>query len=251
MNLRLLRWSLPMAAAFAFVTTSIAAIDDGLVLYYPFEGDGDALVDSSGNGFDGLLGSCIRSEDGLVGKALQFASRTDSASVSEDPALAATDGFTVSFWLMPTDLDFSGENRVCYKHDQFNIDLLRGEGRIEARSEGAWFGSSTAEQAVALGEWVHVVGTFSAETGTARFHNGQYVTGNSEVTSIDPNVAWWRLGDFGIGGYAGLMDEFRYYLRGMNEAEIMELYNAPMGGSTAVSPESSLASTWGGMKAGQ
>jgi hypothetical protein len=237
-----------LALVIAWTPMVLASVGSGVVLHYSFEGDGDVLIDESGNGFDGALDSAVRSNDGLIGKAIEFPNRETGANVAEDEGLTVTDGFTLSLWLKPSELDFDGENRVSYKHDQINMDLLHGKGRFEIRSDGGWLGTATAEVPVTIGEWVHIVGTFSPGAGSAMYHNAVWVTGNADVASIDANTAWWRLGNFGLGGFAGLMDELRFYHRGMTESEIQDLYDEGIK-STAVSPEGSLTMMWGGLKA--
>jgi hypothetical protein len=237
---------------FVIGSVAFAGPDDGLVLHYEFDGDGDVLVDSSGNGFDGTLGTAGRSAGGgLMGSgALELTSREGQrADWPADEGLVATGALTISVWVMPFELDLTGENRVIYRHNQFNLDLLWGQGRFDIRHEGAWPGTDPDVAApVAIGEWLHAVGIFDPATGNAMYHNGALVSVNETITSIEANNEWTALGDFGLGGYVGLMDSMRYYHRALSDAEIVEVMSVDGGATTAVSPKDSLTATWGELK---
>ncbi|MDP7620163.1 MAG: hypothetical protein QF652_07975 [Dehalococcoidia bacterium] len=248
MRNRSLWYAVSLTLVFAWTPMVLADVGEGLVLYYPFNGDGDVLIDESGNGFDGELNSAVRSDEGLSGGAIDFPDRETFSSIPAEEGLTVTAGFTLSLWLKPSDLDFDGENRVSYKHQQFNMDLLQGKGRFEIRSDGGWLGTAVAETPVTLGEWVHIVGTFSPSSGSAMYHNAVWVTGNDSITSIEPNTEWWKIGNFGLGGFGGLLDELRFYHRAMSEAEVRDLFEQGIA-TTAVSPEGSLTVAWGGLKA--
>ena len=50
-----------------FVSPVSADLEAGLLAHFGFEGDGDVLMDVTGNGNDGEIGSAERSDDGYQG----------------------------------------------------------------------------------------------------------------------------------------------------------------------------------------
>ena len=230
---------------FTLASVALAGIDDGLVLFYEFEGDGDVLIDSSGNGFDGKLSTASRTSDGLIGKGIEFTAPDQFADAAVDEGLVAKDAFTISVWVKPLALDPEGENRVTYKHDQFNLDLQHGRGRLEVRSGKRWWGTDAREQPlVALNEWLHMALTFSTASGAGMYHNGVRVAENLEVPSLDETNDYWRLGNLGHAAFVGIMDQHRWYHRAMTDSEVLELFEEPI----AVSPIGVLTTSWGKIK---
>ena len=230
---------------FTLASVAVASIDDGLVLLYEFEGDGDVLIDSSGNGFDGKLGTASRTDVGLLGKGIEFTAPDQFADAAVDEGLVAKDAFTISVWAKPLALDPEGENRVTYKHDQFNLDLQFGRGRLEVRSGKRWWGTEAREQPlVELNKWLHMALTFSTTSGAAMYHNGVRVAENLEVSSLDETNDYWRLGNLGHAAFVGIMDQHRWYHRAMTDSEVLELFEEPI----AVSPIGTLTTSWGNIK---
>ena len=119
------------------VSTASAALDDGLVAHYPFEGSDNTLEDASGMGNNGDIGSAQRVDDGKFGKAIRFANNTDSASAPGSESLTFEGDLTVAAWIHPEALstgdtwpDF--ENRVIFT-GQLNLDVLHAKGRFEIK----------------------------------------------------------------------------------------------------------------------
>jgi len=247
MRNRLSRYGLA-AALFALLSAGVADtadIDDGLVLHYEFEGDGDVLIDTTGNGFDGSLGTATRTDDGLIGKGIEFTSPDHYADAAIAEGLVATDAFTASVWAKPIELNPDGENRVIYKHDQFNLDLQYGRGRLEVHSGGRWHGTdATALLPVALDKWLHMALTYAPSVGASMYHNGTVVAANPDIPSLDATNDYWRIGNLGHAAFVGIVDELRWYHRRMSDVEVLELYQA----AAAVSPRGSLTTTWGKLK---
>ena len=112
-----------------------ADLDDGLVAYYPFEGSGQQFEVAGENSLDGNLQTAKRERQGKFGKGLLFANKNAQAQVPRSPVLVVKKDFSVAVWGFPTKLDFAGENRVVFT-DQYNLDLLRGGGRLDLFSGG-------------------------------------------------------------------------------------------------------------------
>lgn len=244
-----------IALAFWSSGTVLAATDfeEGLVLYYPFEGSGEEqITDISGEENHGEFKMAVRTKEGKFGKALEFATHHDGAEIPDSPSLLVEsegEGFTVSFWVYPIEwnVEGNGENRAVYRHMQYNVDFFRGGGRFHVQKNNAWPGINGAP-AMPLEEWVLVTATWSPKKGSTLYRNGLEIAAHPGMRGeIDENRQWTALGFFSPHeAYVGRMDDLRIYNRLLDEDEVEELFEfEPL---QAVSPEGSLAAMWGTVK---
>lgn len=226
-----------------------ADFDDGLVAYYPFEGNGQQFEDASENSLDGNLQTAKRERKGKFGKGVLFANKNAKAQVPRSPVLVVKKDFSVAVWVFPTKLDFAGENRVVFT-DQYNLDLLRGGGRLDLFSGGGWQGTGVGP-AQELETWHHLAGSFESQKKTGAFYvNGKLVsngkTASDQLAQIQSPL---RLGSCcGLAGFVGILDELRIYDRVLDDKEIEQLFGHNPG-AFSVSPVGSLSTTWGDLKA--
>ena len=225
-----------------------ADLDDGLVAYYPFEGSGQQFEDAGENSLDGNLQTAKRERQGKFGKGLLFANKNAQAQVPRSPVLVVKKDFSVAAWVFPTKLDFAGENRVVFT-DQYNLDLLRGGGRLDLFSGGGWQGTNVGP-ALELETWHHIAGTFESKEKTGAFYvNGKLVsngkTAADQLTQIQSPL---RLGSCcGLAGFVGILDELRIYDRALDDKEIEQLFGDNPG-AFSVSYVGTLSVTWGNLK---
>lgn len=229
-----------------------ADFEDGLVLYYPFEGHGNEIDDVSGENNHGKLHTAEREADGRWGRAIRFDEPSLGAEIPPSPSLLVEDGddgFTVSFWVYPEEFDFNGENRAIYRHQQYNVDLLVGRGRMEVRIGGAWKGTGLAPQ-LNTDEWHLVTAAWSPDDGSMLYRDGILATANAgAIGDIEEHAETTFLAFMlGLPGYVGRMDDLRIYNRPLDEDEVFELFDFEPG-AQAISPEGSLATTWGAVRA--
>ena len=222
-----------------------ADLEAGLLAHFNFEGDGDVLMDVTGNGNDGMIQTAERSDDGYQGgKCLRFADPDRKATIS-GAGLLVTNAFTVAVWVNLEDFDPEGENRLIYKHQQYNFDLLRGGGRLEIRAEGGWHGTAPAEP-LSLNEWHLVTATLDGQVST-HYIDGEVVGGNDGIPGpIEQNESDLWLGNIGLNSFVGCMDNLRVYNRALSADEVSSLFLGSDG--EAVSPEGSLVTTWATIK---
>ena len=220
-----------------------ADFDDGLVAYYPFEGNGQQFEDASENSLDGNLQTAKRERKGKFGKGVLFANKNAKAQVPRSPVLVVKKDFSVAVWVFPTKLDFAGENRVVFT-DQYNLDLLRGGGRLDLFSGGGWQGTGVGP-AQELETWHHLAGSFESQKKTSAFYvNGKLVsngkTASDQLAQIQSPL---RLGSCcGLAGFVGILDELRIYDRVLDDKEIEQLFGHNPG-AFSVSPVGSLSTT--------
>ena len=230
-----------------------AALDDGLISHYEFEGDGNVLEDSAGDNA-GDLGSAVREDDGRFGKAIRFTENTNSASVPGSESLTFTGSFTIAAWIRPDVLGMGGEwpqfeNRLIFSN-QFNLDVLHGRGRFEVRNTSdapPWVGTAWKEEPLALGEWHLTVGTYNADENMISHYVNGSLDGTAEPEGVAVEQSPIRFGHMGIQCMVGSLDDVRFYGRAFSAEDVMKLYEYP----TSVSPDGSLVVTWGSLKNGR
>lgn len=229
-----------------WVSPVLAALEDGLVGYYQFEGNDDGLKDSSGNDNHGRIESAERTNDGKFGKAIRFKTNQQGAIIPRSDSLMVKDKeFTVAFWAYPEKFDLAGENRAIYKHQQYNVDLLHGGGRMEIRVANAWRGTGVGN-VMGVNEWHLIVCTVFEETGTY-YTDGVRQGQVQGIFKIDPFESDIQIGFMSLNSYVGAMDELRIYNRGFDENEVLELFELEPG-EQSVKPRNSITTTWGAIK---
>ena len=234
----------------ASVSLVSAALDDGLISHYEFEGDGNVLEDSVGNN-DGDIGSAVREDDGRFGKAIRFTDNTGKASVPGSESLTFTGSFTVTAWIRPDELGMGGEwpqfeNRLIFS-DQFNLDVLHGRGRFEVHNSvepPPWVGTPWKDEPLALGDWHHVLGTYNADENMISHYVNGTLDGTAQPEGVAVAQSPIRFGHMGIQGMVGSLDDVRFYGRAYSAEDVLMLVEYP----TSVSPKGSLVVTWGSLK---
>ncbi|OAD18767.1 LamG domain protein jellyroll fold domain protein [Candidatus Thiomargarita nelsonii] len=93
----------------------MADLNDGLVAYYPFDGNAQ---DESGNGNNGTVHGAILTEDrfGNVESAYRFDGTNSFIEVMDTPALRLNNtDFTVSAWVYETERNVSYQDAILTK----------------------------------------------------------------------------------------------------------------------------------------
>ena len=238
---------------FSISVMAQANFEDGLVVYYPFEGNGNVITDASGEGNHGDLLTAKREAEGKFGKALRFNAVMDGAETPDSASYLITktdEGFTCSYWVYPEKLDFSGENRAVFRRRQFNLDLLKGNGRLEVQVAGGW--AQSGEGPVLKQEKWHVVtGTWAPKNGSKLYRNGLLVSENpgaiGKIGEQGDNLYLGGIPKFQLNGFVGRLDEVRIYKRVLDEDEVFKLFELEPH-SQSVSAEGSLAMMWATLK---
>ncbi len=179
------------------ISSSVHAdLNDGLVAYYPFNGNAN---DESGNGNDGTVNGATLTEDrfGNVDSAYMFDGVNDYIVIPNSETLNSK-RITVSAWYFSTGtFGSTGANNVIihkpytshsYPHYQWHVG---GAARYS------------------IGEWHHIVGTFEPDN------------------SYDTDVFIGKHGNLSTELYhtLGIIDDIRIYNRVLSEEEIQELYS--------------------------
>jgi hypothetical protein len=219
---------------------------DGLVAYYPFNGNAN---DESGNGNNGTVYGATLTSDrfGNTDSAYSFDGLDDYIEVPNDPSLNPS-AVTVSAWFKTHSYGSPGWCNfptLIFKQSPKDVDntyyviaLLNDyQGwPIGCLSSGTWSVSGPnvyvwSQQPLPLDEWHHVVATMNS-TEVREYIDGQLQGVSSTGFPLDPGSRPLYIGYTGMfcGAYwNGLIDEVRIYNRALSEAEIEELYSESSG----------------------
>lgn len=215
-------------------TASSAAADsadDGLVAYYPFNGNAD---DESGNGYDGTVNGAALTVDrfGNADSAYLFDGVNDYIGLG-----SLGDFKSVSLWVRQ-------DTRVgidyYFGHDDFRLFGYSNQGRLLLHDDSGNGVNSYIRMDDQVGGWNHIVAINDGLDSKIYFNgtNASWVVDNLKtVMSNTANLGRWS------GGYhylAGALDEVRIYNRALSAQEILELYQGEPGTNTGwltVSPD--------------
>lgn len=220
-----------------------ADLDDGLVVYYPFEGNSN---DTSGNENNGIESGGVTYSTGIIGQAAEF----DGIDDFVEPSYGTlnSESFSLSFWLRTsagniddTSMVFGGRtgrtSSIIYVATEFE-----NKGDNEFFSQMMGFGGGERPEFdtninLTDNQW-HQVAITSDTSNYTLYVNGNLVASDSQTTSgnlTDQAV----IGDYSNQcadlpacscfeedhHFNGMLDEFRIYNRALSESEIQELYN--------------------------
>ena len=229
---------------FTFESTVPIPIDltDGLVAYYPLDGNAHDL---SGNNNNGVEYGGLSYTAGVSGQAARFDGEDDFVEVSNSSSLN-TDQITISAWIKPTDLshvDQTNLSMVINKEDQYEFAVIGGpvQGYDQIGELGYsfhtvgsfWYWHGT-DHIISLNQFSHVVISFDLNNIGKVFVNGVKVAEFDFVENLIKQDSCLRIGARGCIGwrnyepvsfFKGLIDEVRIYNRTLSDTEIQDLYS--------------------------
>ncbi len=222
---------------------------DGLVAYYPFDGD---AINHYGSANNGQPSNSVYFDDGLLGQAAIFGGVDNPGYIyiPNSAALQFSQGATYSAWFRVDDLvRMDGYGRRSTSH---------GGGTIFAKSHdrrGAAFSAHISNQGVGsagigvhqtsrwnqvgsypeaswvegkeIGDWTHVTFTLSSTTGTRIYLDGEISYGSTGPVPFggmnNEDLFIGKFSDFWYP-FIGAIDEVRIYNRALSESEVQALY---------------------------
>ncbi len=267
MRNKLLFTLLTLIVVVFFGSIANADLQDGLVVYYPFdETTGTDASDASKNKNDAeLLGSASwEPNGGKIDGALRL-DGTGSSAEDDDGAdyINGLDAFSVSVWVksdtVPHDrgifhgIDPGGGDIVfTLRYDSASWALAGGTNLIKAGISPTG-GDQRYESAsnVQTTEWQHLALTWSSDVQLSLYIDGELdephfksAATNGEISGASKFVIGRGAKDDGGTSWTGLIDDVRLYNRVLKENEIAELAT----GALAVEANGKLATVWGHLK---
>jgi uncharacterized protein (TIGR02145 family) len=211
--------------------TPITTLNNGLVAYYPFNGNAN---DESGNGNNGVVNGATLTTDrlGNSGKAYSFNGVDDQIEVSTTNGNFDNNSFSISFWLKtnqsggdPAIISRTNNTGSVYN----NFVIFENNGKSALNGSCVWtMGYQTTTQNTILGNnWKHVVAVSTPYTAAI------YVNGILAKTDTVNTPSYMNFANFPIrfgrskhpywGDYSGSLDDIRIYNRALTQAEITYL----------------------------
>lgn len=213
-------------------TTSGGLLTNGLVAYYPFNGNANDL---SSNGNNGQNNGAFLTSDRFnnSNKAYSFNGSNSSILVPHSTSLQPTGGLTLSAWVQLNSLN--NTSSILYKGPDTSAGCysLRYEPAFRTLDFQINFFdyipgpritvSSTAS--LTTYTWYNVIGTFDGSY--MKIYLNGYVEGTVNVSnSLGSNYEGMVIGNsFEGNGFNGTLDDIRIYNRALNESEIQQLYH--------------------------
>ena len=261
------------------VTSSVASLSipgvnsalwQGLVAYYPLNGNANDVVGTNNGSIQGGAGFT----NGVSGESLAFTNADAAvfipASTSLDVGKGA--GLTLSVWIKPTDIT-QGYPLFEWNHSNYfgywapwGVHFWCAPGQPTTGSAGPggpgqlyanildesynWHQLGSAGGVVNSNGFQHVVLTYDSSSGVATiYYNGQIVS-QANLGSFIPQTSYdlylgRRISDGGV--FSGLMDEAMVFSRALTASEVSELYlsEVPKIGPAIVSQPLSVTNTVG------
>lgn len=216
------------------VGTASADLNDGLVAYYPFNGNAN---DESGHGNNGTVYGATLTSDmfGNLNSAYLFDGIDDYINVGNSADFNFVAGVTFAAWINPSKLPYNQSpiidkwvNSMEDKHLYFLPNA-----KVRFYLFNCFNGENMdSNNTIPLNQWTFVTATYYGTTAKI-YLNGVLDSRKSvnrrcieNLTSnmyfgFNPERAWTQE----AVPFSGIIDEVRIYNRTLSESEIQELYN--------------------------
>ncbi|MCK9212400.1 MAG: carboxypeptidase regulatory-like domain-containing protein [Ignavibacteriaceae bacterium] len=213
----------------------------GLVAYYPFNGNAN---DESGNGNNGTVNGATLSSDrfGNANKAYSFNGTSNYIEVLDNPTLRFTNSFSISLWVSLTspyrlnyNMTLLGKSLGSTYRDSYTIytgywgagvrSTCTGSGTISGGEEGI-----TSTFGLEISTWYNTTWAFDKTSNQQSLYiNGNLIKSQSISYSIDYDNHPLAIGRGLLNGsfaefLDGKLDDIRIYNRALNATEIQQLY---------------------------
>jgi len=183
----------------------------------------------------GALTNMDASTDWVSGKfnnALDFDGNNDHVVIASNPALTGFSKISVSFWVYADDSSATDGLVDKQRFQEWNMHIAVGKIRFEGLASGGTV-RFTADNALPIGQWTHVVATYDGSTagsgGKKIYYNGveEPVTINVDSTGdITSNTNPIYLGRLHNGYYFnGKLDEVKIYNYALTSDQVKVDYN--------------------------
>jgi len=213
---------------------SFADLSDGLVAYYPFDGNAN---DESGNGNDGTENGGLSYGTGVSGQAASFDGTDDYIQVSNNSTLELNRHLTISYFMSPQP-DPAGNPVICknrHTGNNYSSWIRPGSAGLsfqqypQGSTDGVEY-TFRSETPLEAGKWIHVA-MLRDDTAVKIYLDGVLVkegTADYEANEKGESLFIGYDGGFGYPKFKGLLDDLRIYDRALSPAEIQTLSEQPV-----------------------
>jgi len=235
-----------------FASIAFSADEPEPVLYFSFDDDaGDVVEDLSGNGNDGTIVGDGGLDAGKYNNGLSL-EKPDYVRVAHSDTLNFTGELTLGIWVSLAD---TANQKVIGKTPVNSGFVIGVNGGIYPECWPQGGAVLTATQGnIPVNTWTHMALTYSAESEdmisyingdeVGRLNNNGLPLG-STTNNLLIGVAPW---DPGQWQSAGLYDDVKLYSVALDADQVKDMTEEGIGGGSAVSPGSKIATTWGSIR---
>ena len=231
-------------------------INQGLVLYLPFEEAGNP-ADHSDNPAKPKINGKLDHVNGKFGKALEFNGK--GGNVVEIPSVAKLVGMkalTIAAWIKPNGIKGADGMSIASKRiahqigDCYNLFTWTGQ-KMYARVNSK--GQIVSNTILKDGEWYHVAFTFEGGSKIKLYLNGgeEVSIAHPDKAVLNDNKSPLWIGELNAGrnfAWNGILDDVAIWNRALSEKEIQSVMNKGVQLLLAVDPINKLAVTWAEQK---
>jgi len=244
-----MRSILTITAALLMLTGSaVASLNDGLVAYYPFNGNAN---DESGNANHGTVFGATLAEErfGNAASAYSFDGVDDYIEIQDSTDFEFTNSLTISAWILPKNPGRPAGRTIFSKYADENAPGIFKDQRsylLTHHHPSSWPGSRdalhfalttgsgtntfhlyTEEYVIKWDSWQHVAATWDGHERNI-YLNGVRIATDLYSSPLYQTPAKARIGWYyarvDAGHFEGLIDEIYIYNRGLSEVEIQQLF---------------------------
>ena len=217
-----------------------ASLDQGLVAYYPFNGNASNETGSGWNG-TGYGATLTTNRLGDADSAYSFDGINDYINIGNCLGTATTP-FTVSLWVKSKEIADTDPYEVFISKkpigvwDEGQWQLNSNLGSVSFACNDRYGGPVSERNIVVMqgihdDEW-HMLTTVVGAQGSELYIDGALVGTNSSVSIPTQDNAPILIGALPDPSYrrwmTGSMDDVRIYNRALSESEVMQLFNPPV-----------------------
>ncbi len=229
------------------INSALADLNDGLVAYYPFNGNAN---DESGNFNDGTIhgSSLIADRFGVADSAYDFDGVDDFISVVDNDMIELPNVKTLFVWFKFKKKDGDPNRTIIsrYQSDNFTQNgYIIISDQLADNNKDLWMlvkdswgnGSAPPKAEFTTEEWQSVC--LVVENNSVKgYLNGQYLGTGQEIASLPDSLENQNSLLIGAGSapgvpqynfFCGSIDDIRIYNRPLLESEIEELHNQGSG----------------------
>ena len=211
---------------FLFCGITHAGLSDGLVAYYPFNGNAN---DESGNGNNGTVNGATLTTDrfGNANKAYSFGGERNYISIADSTGISPTSAITLSAWVNPN--SFGPARRILSKCS--NSDCANNAYILSLANDKIYFQVSRTQlysTSVSANEWVYITETYDGQSMKI-YKNGiltdtLQASGNILDSTSPLTIGATVFNDYSWESFYGKIYDIRIYNRALSASEIQQLY---------------------------
>jgi pimeloyl-ACP methyl ester carboxylesterase len=205
------------------------SLNEGLVAYYPFNGNAN---DVSGNGKNGVNNGATPTVDrfGNLDNALYF-NGTVCVSLTNRPLTGINSAFSVCAWLSVKEV--ASAEPIFWHMAAFHDIVLFSYATPRRVTWGIYGPDLFLSYVIPTNQWVHCVGTYDG-TVQRLYINGVLVANTNVVGTVNWDDSFIAEGiggicpGYGQPGFNGSIDDVRIYNRALSASEIQQLYSSSL-----------------------